>query len=333
MSMWCSIVGCLVAFTLGMLAAPCAAEAQQAGKMPRLGVLFPAESPSPEEPHLAAFRQALYHLGYVEGQTVALEYRYGLGRTEHFPDLVAELVRLKVDLLVVGSNSGAVAAKQATQATPIVLVGAPDPVGSGLVASLARPGGNITGSSFAYSEGFGGKWVELLKEVVPAVSHVAFLHHARTQLGTGPAKDIQVAAQALGLTLQPFSVSEPGEIDGAFALMTEQRAGALIVDSSVFLYTHHNRVVDLAAQHRLPAMYAFRHCVDAGGLMSYGVSIANLWRHAATYVDKLLKGAKPADLPVEQPTKFELIINLKTAKALGLTMPPSLLLLADEVIQ
>src|SRR5262245_21487397 len=173
----------------------------------------------------------------------------------------------------------------------------------------------------------------LTKEAVPAVTHVALLHHPSTQLRTGAARDIQSAAPALGLTLQPFAVSEPGEIDGALALMTEQRADALIVDTSVFFHTHHNRVVDLAAQHRLPAIYGFRHFVDTGGLMSYGVSIADLWRRAATYVDKLLKGAKPADLPVEQPLKFELLINLKTAKALGMTMPPSLLLLADEVLQ
>jgi putative tryptophan/tyrosine transport system substrate-binding protein len=238
-----------------------------------------------------------------------------------------------VDILVVGSGLAAVVAKQATQAIPIVFVGAPDPVGSGLVASLAWPGGNMTGLSFAFNEGFSGKWVEFLKEVVPTVTHVAYLHHASTQPGTGAGQDIQVAAQALGLTLQPFSVSEPEAIDGAFAMMTEQHAGALIVQGHPFFYTHRKRVTDLAAKHRLPAIYAYRDFVDAGGLMSYGTSIADLWRRAATYVDKILKGAKPADLPVEQPMKFELIINLKTAKALGMTMPLSLLLLADEVIQ
>ena len=331
--MWCSTVGCIVALTLSMPASPLAAEAQQAGKVPRLGVLVPAEPPSPEEPNLAAFRQALRDLGYVEGQTVALEYRYGLGKTEHFPELVAELVRLQVDILVVGSGAGALAAKQATEAIPIVFVGAGDPVKSGLVASFARPGGNITGIFFAFSEGFGGKWVEILKEVVPEVSHIAFPHHVRTQLGTEYVQDIQSAAQALGLMLQPFSVSEPGDIDGAFALMTQQHAGALIVDNSVFLFTHHKRVVDLVAKHRLPAIYSLRNYVVAGGLMSYGVSIADLWRRAATYVDKILKGAKPADLPVEPPWKLELIINLKTADALGLTIPPRLLFQANEVIR
>ena len=208
--MWCSTVGCIVALTLSLLAAPLATEAQQVGQMPRLGILFPAELPSPQEPSLAAFRQALHHLGYVEGQTVAIEPRYALGRVERFPELVAELLRLQVDILIVGSGNAAVAAQQATQAIPIVFVGAGDPVRSGLVASLARPGGNITGIFFAFSEGFGEKWVELLKEVFPEVSQVAFLHHASTQLGTGSAPDIQRAAQALGLTLQPFSVSEPG---------------------------------------------------------------------------------------------------------------------------
>ena len=337
--MWLSANGLILILTLtvaiGFLVAPLAAEAQPAGKIPRLGVLFPAELPSPEEPSLAAFQQGLRNLGYVEGQTVAMESRYALGRPERMPELVAELVRLKVDILVVGSMSAALAAKQATQAIPIVFIGAPDPVESGLVASLARPGGNMTGFSFAFSEGFGGKWVEFLKEVVPAGSQVAFLHYAVNPQGTWARtlQDVQHAAQALGLTLQPFPVSEPEAIDGAFALMTAQHTGALIVESSPFLFTHHHRVIDLAAQHRLPAIYGLRTFVDAGGLMSYGISIADLWRRAATYVDKILKGAKPADLPVEQPMKFELVINLKTAQALGLTIPPTLLFQADEVIR
>jgi putative tryptophan/tyrosine transport system substrate-binding protein len=326
-------IGLLVTLALSLLVVPLAAEARQAGKVPRLGILFPAELPSSEEPSFAAFRQALRDLGYVDGQTVALEYRYGLGRIERFPELVAELIRLQVDILVVGSTAAAVAAQQATQAMPIVFVGAYDPVGSGLVASLARPGGNLTGLSYAFLEGFGGKWVELLKETVPEVTHVALLHHPSTGLGTGIGNDIRMAAQALGLTLQSFAVSEPGELDGAFLRMSEQRSGALIVDNSTFLHTHQSRVIALAAQHRLPAIYPFRNFVDAGGLMCYGISIADLWRRAATYVDKILKGTKPADLPVEQPMKFELVINLKTAQALGLTIPPTLLFQADEIIR
>jgi putative tryptophan/tyrosine transport system substrate-binding protein len=307
--------------------------AQPAGKVPRIGVLVPAEPPSPEKPNLTAFRQGLRDLGYVEGQTVAIAYRYALGKRERFPELIAELVQLPVDILVVGSTPAALAAKQATQAMPIVFVGSPDPVRSGLVASLARPSGNITGLSFAFSEGFGGKWVELLKEAVPELVYVAFLCHVSQVPGEVYMQDIQSAAQRLGLTLQFFPVSEPGEIDQAFAIMSAQRVGALIVDGHLFLYSHQNRVIDLAAQHRLPAMYVYKNYVDAGGLMSYGIRIADLWRRAATYVDKILKGAKPGDLPVEQPMKFELVINLKTAQALGLTIPPSVLFQADEVIR
>jgi putative ABC transport system substrate-binding protein len=322
-----------VMLTLAILWAPLTAQTPPAGKVPRLGLVFPAESPSPEEPNLAAFREALRHLGYVEGRTVALEYRYALERGERFPDLVTELIRLKVDILIVGATRGAVTAQQATRTIPIIFVGTPDPVGSGLVASLARPGGNMTGLSFAFNEGFGGKWVELLKEAVPAVAHVAYLQHASTQLGIREEHDIAVAAQALGLTLQPVAVSEPAALDGAFALMTEQHAGVLIVSTHPFFYAHRKRVADLAAQHQLPAIYGFRDFVNAGGLMSYGINIADLWRRAATYVDKILKGATPADLPVEQPMKFELVINLKTAQALGLTIPPTLLFQAAEVIR
>jgi len=328
-----SAIGLMLTLTLVLLAAPLAAKAQPVGKVPRLGVLFPAESPLPEEPNCAAFREALRHLGYVEGQTVALEYRYALGKMERVPALVADLVQLKVDILIVGSLFGAVAAQQATPAIPIVFVGIPDPVGSGLVASLARPGGQMTGLSFAFTEGFGGKWVEFLKEVLPAVSQVAFLYHASTSPGSGSGHDIQVAAQGLGLTLQPVAVSAPEALDGAFARMSEQHAGALIVQGHPFFHTHAQRVTELAAKYRLPAIYWDRVFMEAGGLMSYGISIADMWRRAATYVDKIRKGAQPADLPVEQPTKFELVINLKTAQALGLTIPPTLLFQADEIIR
>jgi putative tryptophan/tyrosine transport system substrate-binding protein len=311
-------LGLLVTLAFSLLMAPLAADAQPAAKVRRIGVLVAAEPPSPEGPNVAAFRHALQHLGYVDGQTVAMEYRYALGRGERFSDLIAELVQLKVDILVVGSTPAAVAAKHATQTIPIVFVGASDPVGSGLVASLARPRGNLTGLSGTYSEGFGGKWVELLAEAVPGISRVAFL---------------QIAAQALGLTLRSIAVHDPNAFDGAFATMTQERAEGLIVRDSVLFHTHHRRIVDLAAQHRLPAMYPYRTFVDAGGLMSYGESLADLWRRAATYVDKILKGAKPADLPIEQPMKFELVINLKTAEALGLTIPPTLLFQADEIIR
>ncbi|MGH8063868.1 MAG: ABC transporter substrate binding protein, partial [Candidatus Entotheonellia bacterium] len=315
--------GIILTLGFGILSVSLVADAQQPPNVPRIGVLFPAGAPSPEEPHIAAFRQALQNLGYVDGQTVAMEYRYALGKVERIPDLVAELVRLKVDILVVGSGAAARAAKHATQTIPIVFVGGSDPVGSGLVTGLARPGGNLTGLSFAFSEGFGGKWVELLAEAVPEMSRMAVLRHAGSPPHPTYDKDIPAAAQALGLTLQSIQVNDLAELDGAFARMTKDRADALIVDASVFLAAHHSRVVELAAKHRLPAMYSLRHYVDAGGFMSYGVSIADLWRRAATYVDKILKGAKPADLPVEQPMKFELVINLKTAQAQGLTIPPS----------
>jgi ABC-type uncharacterized transport system substrate-binding protein len=326
-------VALIVTIALGILSTALVADAQPPANVRRIGILFPAEPLSPEEPNSAAFRQALQNLGYLEGQTVAMEYRYALGRTGRFPELVAELVRLKVDILVVGSTAAALAAKNATQTIPIVFIGGSDPVEHGLVASLARPGGNLTGVTFAFSEGFGGKWVELLVEVAPRVSHVVVLRHPTSPQSAAFEKDIPNAAQALGLTLQPIWVNEPEEFDSAFATMTQGHADALIVDSSVFLYTHHNRVVEFTAKHRLAAMYPFRAYVEAGGLMSYGVSIADLWRRAATYVDKILKGAKPADLPVEQPMKFELVINLKTAQAMGLTIPPTLLFQADEVIR
>jgi putative tryptophan/tyrosine transport system substrate-binding protein len=321
-------VGPILALAFGILMTPLAG-GQLSTKGPRIGVLVPGELPSPEEPNIAAFRHALQNLGYVDGQTVAMEYRYALGRVERFP----ELVQLQVDLLVVGSANAARAAKHTTQTIPIVFVGGSDPVGSGLVASLARPGGNLTGLSFAFSEGFGGKWVELLAQAVPEMTRVAVLRHAGSPPHPTYHKDIPAAAQALGLMPQSIQVNDLAELDGAFATMTQERADALIVDASVFLAAHSSQVVELAAKHRLPAMDSLRHYVDAGGLMSYGLSIADLWRRAAMYVDKILKGARPADLPVEQPMKFELVINLKTAKALGLTIPPSLLFQADEVIR
>jgi putative ABC transport system substrate-binding protein len=318
--------------TLALLVALPATEAQQAGKMPRLGVLVPAEPPSPAEPNLAAFRHGLRDLGYVEGQTIAVEYRYAHGVGERFPELVGELVRLPVNVLVVGSGPAALVAKSATQTIPIVVAGAGDPVGSGLVASLARPGGNITGLSLAFGEGFSGKWLELLTEVSPQVSRVGYLYHPAST-SRAYIRDLQIAAQALGVTLQLLEVRELTQVDSAFAAMSQEGGGALIVMGEPLFFPHRSRLPELAAAHRLPVIYTFRVFVEAGGLMSYGVSLPDIWRRAATYVDKILKGAKPADLPVEQPIKFELVINFKTAQALGITIPPSLLILADEVIQ
>ena len=317
-----------------LLAAPLAADAQQAGKVPRIGFLR-TTSPS-DRPHLLdAFRQGLRELGWVEGQNIVIGYRFAEGRLDRLPDLAAELVRLKVDLIVSGGTQGVTAAKNATETIPIVMIaGSADPVGLGLIASLARPGGNITGVS--YSVGgleILGKQLELLKETVPKIRRMAILSNAANPIQPLAIRDVNVAARSLGVQLQLLEARGPNEFDAAFAAMATERVGALLVLSDTIFNSHRTRLADLAARSRLPAAYGVRESVEAGGLMSYGPSLRDLYRRSATFVDKILKGAKPADLPVEQPTKFELVINLKTAKALGLTIPPSLLGRADEVIQ
>jgi ABC-type uncharacterized transport system substrate-binding protein len=318
----------------GLLAAPLAAEAQQAAKVARIGFLAVnlAANPHPRE----AFLQGLRDLGYVEGRNVVIEYRDAEGKPERLPALAAELAALKVDVIVTGGGTpSALAAKQAAKTIPIVFAAAADPVMDGLVTSLARPGGNVTGSSLLTPE-LVGKCLEQLTQVVPGVSRVGALWQPGTA-GERTDKDMlkaaDVAARALGVRLQVVEARGPADFDRAFSNMTRARAGALTVLPNAMFSSERGRLVDLAAKHRLPAVYPLREFVDAGGLMSYGANLADLFRRAATYVDKILKGAKPADLPVEQPTKFELIINLKTAKALGLTIPPSLLQRADEVIQ
>jgi ABC-type uncharacterized transport system substrate-binding protein len=320
--------------TLSLAFAPFAAEAQQAAKVARLGFLAlnPAASPHLHE----AFRQGLRDLGYVEARNLVIEYRSAEGKPERFPALAAELVALKVDVIVASSTPAALAAKQATRTIPIVLTGAGDPVTSGLVTSLARPGGNVTGLSVLSPE-LVGKRLELLTQAVPGVSHVAVLWQPGGGLGERTEKDMlkgaEVAARALGVRLQFLEARGPDEFDKAFSEMTRARAGALTVLPSNMFTNERRRLVDLAAKNRLPAVYPWREGVDAGGLMAYGPDLADLFRRAATYVDKILKGAKPGDLPVEQPTKFDLVINLKTAKALGLTIPQSVLLRADHVIE
>jgi putative tryptophan/tyrosine transport system substrate-binding protein len=317
----------------GLLAAPLAAEAQQAAKIARIGYLAPNLAASP---HLhEAFRQGLRDLGYVEGQNIVIEYRSAEGKAERLPALAAELVALKVDVIVVPGTVGVLAAKQATKTIPIVFAVAADPVGSGLVTSLARPGGNVTGLSILTPE-LVGKCLELLTQAVPGVSRVAVLwqpggHGERTDKDT--LKGADVAARALGVRLQFVEAQGPADIDRAFSDMSRARAGALTVLGGGMFFGVRRRLVDLAAKNRLPAVYPSREFVDAGGLLSYGPNLADLYRRAATYVDKILKGAKPADLPVEQPTTFQLVINLKTAKALGLTIPPSVLGRADHVIE
>jgi putative ABC transport system substrate-binding protein len=313
-------------------ALPFAAEAQQAARVARIGYLTPNLAASL---HLReAFRQGLRDLGYVEGRNVVLEYRDADGKLERLPTLVAELIALKVDVIVAPNTVGVLAAKQATKTIPIVFAVAADPVASGLVTSLARPGGNVTGFSILAPE-LVGKRLELLIQAVPGVSRVAVLWQPGG-LGERTEKDMvtgaEVAARALGVRLQFVEARGPEDFDRAFSDMSSARAGALTVLPSNMMNNERRRLVDLAAKNRLPTVFPWREGVDAGGLMAYGANLADLARRAATYVDKILKGARPADLPVEQPTKFELVINLKTAKALGLTIPPSLLQLA-EVIQ
>jgi putative ABC transport system substrate-binding protein len=315
-----------------LLAVPLAAEAQQAAKVPRVGIL--AGSPA-ANPLREAFLQGLRDLGYVEGRTVVIEYRFDEGKFERLPALVAELVALEVDVILAGSTPAALAAKQATRTLPIVFAATPDPVSSGLVTSLARPGGNVTGLSLLAPE-LVGKRLEQLTQAVPGVTRVAALWQPGGQVER-TAKDMlkgaEVAARALGVRLQIVEARGPADLDRAFSDMTRAHAGALTVLGGTMFSNERRRLVDLAARNRLPAVYTLREYVDAGGLMFYGPNTANSYRRAATYVDKILKGAKPGDLPVEQPTKFELVINLKTAKALGLPIPPSVLGRADEVIQ
>jgi len=317
----------------GLLAAPLAAEAEQAGNAPRVGVIVPAEPESPTEPNIAAFRQGLHDLGYVAGKTIAVEYRYAHGQVDRFPNLAAELIRLKVNVMVVGTAQAAVEAKKLTTTIPIVSVGAADPVGSGLVKTLARPGGNVTGLSMLFGGGLATKWVELLKEANPQISRVGFVRDANNPLTKQLVPDVQAAAERLGIKFQHLAVRELAELDTILATVGREPGGSLVVMGEALFFPHRSRIPELATKHGLPAIYPFVVFVAAGGLMSYGPSLPDVWRRAATYVDRILKGARPADLPVEQPTKFDLVINLKTAKALGLTIPQSLLQRADQVIE
>jgi putative ABC transport system substrate-binding protein len=316
-----------------LLAAPVAADAQQAAKVPRIGFLVASSaSDSAYARLIEAFRQGLRELGYVEGQNIFIEYRYAEGIYERLPALAAELVRLKVNVIVSHSTPGPSAAKQATSTIPIVMTSAGDPVGSGLVSSMAQPGGNITGLSLMAPE-LGGKRLQLLKQILPGLSRVAVLWNATNPYASMVAREAEAAATTLGVQLQSLAVRGPDDFEGALAAATKGRAGALMVAEDPLTITKRTQIVDFAAKNRLPAMYGVKEFVDAGGLMSYGAHLADLYRRAATYVDKILKGAHPGDLPVQQPTRFEFVINRKTARALGLTIPPSLLQRADEVIQ
>ena len=306
-----------------ILAAPLATEAQQVGKVPRLGVLFG----SPAVSWIEALRQGLRELGYVEGQTVRIEWRSAEGRYERLPEL-----RLRVDVLVAHPTIAVLAAKQATTTIPIVIPASADPVGAGLVASLARPGGNITGSTFISSE-ISGKRLEFLKAITPHAARVAVLANPTNPATALQLREAQVAAEGLGLVLEVLEVRVGGELDRVFSSLNRGGAVGLLVIDDPMLGSYRADIVKLVAKTRLPAMYPSTDLVEAGGLMSYGANVDEMFRRAVIYVDKLLKGAKPADLPVEQPTKFELVINLKTAKALRLTIPQSLLIRADQIIE
>jgi putative ABC transport system substrate-binding protein len=319
----------LSALSGSLLAAPLAAEGQQAGKVARIGVLSSAPSATWD-----GFRQGLRELGYTEGRTIHIEWRWTEGKAERAPELAAELVRLQPDVLVTSAPQPTAAAKAATATIPIVFIAVADPVRVGLVATLARPGSNITGLATLVGAGFVGKLIEVLKEAFPQVSRVAILINPTNAMHQQiVANELPQAAERLRLTLLTVEARAADSLTGAFETAVRSRAGAIMVLGDPLVFVHRARIAELAAKHRLPAMYLFRESVEAGGLMAYGPSFHDLGRRAASYVDKILKGAKPGDLPVEQPTKFELVINLKTAKALGLTIPQSLLQRADQVIE
>jgi putative ABC transport system substrate-binding protein len=310
------------------------AQAQQAKKVTRIGYLSTTD-PSRDSSRSEAIRLALRELGYIEGQNITFEYRYAEGKADRYPELAAELVRLKVDIIVVSGGSGGVrAAKNATKTIPIVMSGvAPDPVEAGLVETLARPGGNVTGLT-SLSRELGEKRLELLKEAAPKVARVAVLYDRASPTGGREVKEIlPVAARALGLTLQPREIRAADDFEKVFAALNKQRPDGLYVPSGALMGANQKRTIAFALESRLPSMYSNKNAVDAGGLMSYSADPTDSSRRVAYYVDKILKGAKPADLPVEQPMKFELVINLKTAKQIGLTIPPNLLSRADRVIK
>jgi len=318
--------------TGGLLAAPLAAEAKPAGKAPRIGYLS-ASSPSVEGYRRKAFSAGLGDLGWVEGQNILVEERWAEGKYDRLRGLIAELVELRVDVIVAAGPTPVIrAAKQATSTIPIVMASGIDPVGYGFISSVRRPGGNITGMAWDPDPAITEKYLELLKEMIPGLRRVGALID-RAEGNVIYRKAAEKAAPKLGLTLHHAEVEGPSEIENAFAIITRGGAQAVFVYGSSLFGFHKRQIIALAANHKLPDIYVARDSVEAGGLMSYGVNISDLYRRAATYVDKILKGAKPADLPVEQATKFELVINLKTAKALGLTIPPSLLLRADQVIE
>ena len=311
---------------LALTLVPLAAEAQPSTTIPRIGLL------APDATSWEPLRLGLRDLGYVEGKSIAFEERSSEARNERLADLASELVRLKVNIIVTRGTPETLAAKQATTTIPIVIAGAGDPVRSGLVSSLAHPGGNVTGLT-VLGPGLAAKRLDLLKEAVPNMSRVAFLWNPANPDQKSSFNEVQAGARALGVTLQSVEARSREELEQALAMLKQSRPSALLMTADGVHQRYIGRIVAFTSETRLPAMYQLKEAVDRGGLMSYGASLPDLRRRTASYVHKILKGAKPADLPVEQPTKFELVINLKTAKTLGLTIPPSLLLRADEVIQ
>ena len=323
----------LAAFlTLGLFAAPLPAVAQQAGKVYRIGYLT---VPSRETAGgvADAFEVALRDLGWIAGRNVIIDYRFADSNLERVPDLAAELVRRRVDVIVAGANAAVIAARSATQTIPIVMFLAVDPVGSGLVASLAHPGGNITGLTITAGPEMYGKQLQLLKDAFPRVSRVAILVNQGGPTYGRALREIEIATRSLGLQQRVMEIRDPVEFDNAFAALTAARPDAIFVPPDSMFYQHRARLALLAAKTRLPTMWGLREHVEAGGLMGYSTDLNDVARRAATFVDKILRGTKPADLPIEQPTKFELIINMKTAKSLGLTIPHSLLQQADQLIE
>ena len=309
---------------------PLVADAQLPGQLPKVAYLSAASAGIDT---VEAFRQGLRELGHVEGRNILIEYRWANGRFDRLPVLAAELVQLRVDVIVAANTPAAIAAKNATSAIPIVLVTSGDPVGSGLVAGLARPGGNVTGLSLTPSLSISGKQLAVLKEAFPAITQVAVLANPANLPTAGLLAEMELAARSLGLRLRVVPVREPNDFEDAFNAMKSERVSALLVIADPLVHDGRDRIVTFAATNRLRAIYPYRTFVDAGALMSYGVNLSALSHRAATYVDRILKGAAPADMPIEQPTKFELVVNLRTAKALGLTIPQSLLLRADHVVQ
>ena len=322
-------LGMIVA--IGILAAAPRADAQAPAKVPRIGFLGNT-TPGLEANLVGPFREGLRELGYVEGRNIVIEYRWAEGKYERFPSLIAELIALKVDVIVTAGTPATLAVKKATTSVPLVMIAVGDPVGTGIVASLARPGGNITGLT-SISPELEGKRLELLREVVPNLSHIAVLWNAASPLQVVAEKETRAAAQVLRMRVLSLGVRTQAEIEDALARIVRERPGALLVLADRLFLQHRARIMDFATKHRLPGVHAYRELVEAGGLMSFGPSYAGMHKRAAYYVDRILKGAKPADLPVEAPTTFELVINLKAARALRLTIPQSVFLRATEVIQ